>query len=137
MGRFQAALALSILRRFDLMAVKRHENGMLLMNGLKGLPGIMIPEVSGRDRPAFNRFPIVFKDRGLREIAAKRLRHAGIESSRMYVRPLHHMFDLGYNAGDFQNACYAAEGLLTLPVHPSVGRERLSKAVDIIRGVFV
>lgn len=136
MGGCQAALALSILRRFDLMTAQRHENGMLLINGLKGLKGIALPEVSGRDRPAFNRLPVILADRGSRELVARRLWSAGIESSRMYIRPLHHMFDLGYGMPDFPNACYAAERLLTLPVHPSIGRDRLLRAVDAIRGAL-
>jgi dTDP-4-amino-4,6-dideoxygalactose transaminase len=52
----------------------------------------------------------------------------------MYLRPLHHMFDLGYAKEDFPNACYVAQRLLALPVHPSVSREELLRAVDIIRG---
>jgi dTDP-4-amino-4,6-dideoxygalactose transaminase len=135
-GGCQAALTLSILRRFDLMAAKRHENGMLLINGLKGLKEITVSEISGSSSAAFNRFPIVLTDRGSRDIAARRLWRAGIETSRMYNRPLHHMFDLGYGAGDFPNACYVAERLLTLPAHPSIGRDRLSKAVDVIRGAL-
>lgn len=135
-GACQAALALSILRRFDLIAAQRRENGMLLINGLKGLKEITVPEVSGRGSPVFNRFPIVLTNRGSRDIVARRLWRAGIESSRMYNRPLHHLFDLGYGAGEFPNACYAAERLLTLPVHPSICRDRLSKAVYVIRGVL-
>ena len=136
MDGFQAALGLTVLKRFGLMASKRHENGMLLMNGLKGLEGVMIPSVPGGDRPAFNRFPVVFKDRGAIELVAGRLWRAGIENSRMYLRPLHHMFDMGYAKGDFPNACYVAERLLTLPTHPSIDRERLLKVVDVIRGAL-
>ncbi len=135
-GRCQAALAFSILRRFELMAAQRRENGMLLINGLKGLKEITVPEVSGRGSMAFNRFPIVITDRGSRDMVARRLWRAGIESSRMYNRPLHHMFDLGYGAGEFPNACYAAQRLLALPVHPSIGRDCLSRAVDVIRGAL-
>jgi perosamine synthetase len=133
---FHAALDLGIIKRFDLMISKRHENGMLLMSGLKGLEGALVPEIRGADKPAFNRFPIVFKVRGARDLAAERLWRSGIESSRMYVRPLHHMFDLGYAYEDFSNACYVAQRLLTLPVHPSISRESLIKAVDVIRGIL-
>lgn len=136
MGAYQAALSLSILRRFDIMTAQRRENGMLLISGLKSLKGVTVSEVSGKDRIAFNRFPAILTDRGLRDIVARRLWRAGIESSRMYNRPLHHMFDLGYGAEEFPNACYVAQRLLTLPVHPSIGRARLSKTVDVIRGVL-
>lgn len=134
MSTFREALVLAMLGRFGLLAAARHENGMLLTNGLKGLEGVTVPAVPAGNRAAFNRFPVVFRDAVTRGLAAERLWRAGIETSRMYHRPLHHMFDLGYAKGDFPNACYASERLLTLPVHPSAGRERLARAVDIIRG---
>jgi dTDP-4-amino-4,6-dideoxygalactose transaminase len=136
MDGFRAALVLSVFKRFGLMASKRYENGMLLVNGLKGLEGVMIPSVPAGDRPAFNRFPVIFRDRTAIERVTGLLWRAGIESSRMYLRPLHHMFDMGYAKGDFPNACYMAERLLTLPVHPLASREELLRAVDIIRGAL-
>lgn len=130
---FQAALALSLLKRFDSMAARRYENGQFLTTALKGMKGLTVPEIETVNRTAFNRFPVVFNERPARDRAAVNILRAGVENSRMYLRPLHHMFDLGYHREEFPNACAVAEGMLALPVHPSVRRGDLSRAVEAIR----
>ena len=132
MGTFQCAVGLALLKRFEGSAARRRDNGMLLMDALKDLSGLTLPAVSA-GRTVFNRFPIMFEDPHTVSRAAERLWSSGIESSPMYIRPLHHMFDLGYKKEEFPNACYLAERILTLPVHPSVGREDLLKAAGVIR----
>jgi dTDP-4-amino-4,6-dideoxygalactose transaminase len=121
------------MRKLEAFSIKRFENGMKLIAGLKNSDGIILPKVQKNSRPAFNRLPILFKDLNKKKEAARRLWQAGVETSLMYCKPLHHMFDLGYDRGDFPNAVYLAEHLLTLPVHPSVEEKDLFTMIDIIR----
>ena len=133
---FQAAVALSLLERIEDFSQKRYNNGMALIEGLKDLDGIILPKIYENTQPAFNRLPVIIKDLEKRNIIEKLLWKEGIETSRLYLKPLHHIFDLGYSKEDFPNACYLAEHLLTLPVHPLVKDENAEKMVGIIRQIL-
>lgn len=130
---FQAAIGLSLLRRIDEFSKRRYDNGLTLINGLKDIDGIILPKIAPLSIPAFNRLPILFKDLNKREKIEKNLWRARIQTSQMYLNPLHHRFDLGYKKDNFPNAIYFAWHLLTLPVHPLVKQEDLLRMIDIIR----
>lgn len=130
---FQAGVALSLMKEIDRLSKMRYENGMKLIQGLKGIEGIITPKISPNTEPAFNRLPIIFKDAKKIEKIEKELWQAGIETSRMYLKPLHHMFDLGYQKGDFPRAIYLANHLLTLPVHPLVRDKDIVRMIEAIR----
>lgn len=133
---FQAGVGLSLLERIDKFSAKRYQNGIVLINGLVDIKDIIAPSISKNAEPAFSRLPIVFKDLKRREKAEKRLWKAGIDTSRMYLRPIHHIFDLGYKKEDFPNATYVAERLLTLPTHPLIDEKIIIKMIDVIRKVL-
>ncbi len=132
-SRFQASLGVSLLNKREVLFEKRYRNGMFLTSGLKGIEGIKAALIQSDSQPAFNRFPLIFRDLIKKEKVEMAFKAAGIETSRMYLKPLHHMFDLGYKKEEFPNACYFAEHLLTLPVHPLVRQEDLQKMINIIR----
>ena len=136
MEAFQCAIGLALLKRFEGLAVRRHDNGIFLTAALKDLSGITLSAISAGSRTVFNRFPIMFEDPHAPNQAVKKLWRSGIESSPMYIKPLHHMFDLGYKKEEFPNACYLAERILTLPVYPSVRRDDLSRAAGVIREIL-
>jgi dTDP-4-amino-4,6-dideoxygalactose transaminase len=133
LSSFQASLGVLLLNRREVFFEKRYQNGMFLTSGLKDLEGIKVALIPADLQPAFNRFPLVFRDLMKKEKVEKKFKEAGIETSRMYLKPLHHMFDLGYRKEEFPNACYFAEHLLTLPVHPLVRQEDLQRMINIIR----
>lgn len=136
MNNFQAALGMRLIDRLVAMDRRRYENGTFLLDSLKNVSGLVLPKIPADDRPAYNRLPIIFKDLEKRLIAEERLKNSGVESSRMYVRPLHHMFDLGYEKSAFPNATYLAERLLTLPVYPALKRRDLNAIAAAIKGAF-
>jgi dTDP-4-amino-4,6-dideoxygalactose transaminase len=129
---FQAAVALSLMKRIEEFSNKRFDNGVTLIQGLKGLNDIILPEISEDTQPAFNRFPLIFKDLKRREAVEADLWKAGIETSRMYLKPLHHLFDLGYEKNEFPNATYFASHILTLPVHPLLNDRNLTNILNTI-----
>lgn len=132
-SKCQASAALSMLERFDDMAHARYENGMAVIKGLHGISGLILPDIGENQRPVFNRLPVVFKNKGLRERAESAMKDAGFETSHMYRKPLHHIFDLGYGPDLFGNSVFAAENLLTLPAHPLLDADSRSRMVDVLR----
>ncbi|HPM42232.1 MAG TPA: DegT/DnrJ/EryC1/StrS family aminotransferase [Candidatus Omnitrophota bacterium] len=119
-SNFQTALGAILMNKEEGIFAKRRDNGMKLISALKDIKGILLPVISSGNSPVFNRMPVVFEDAGMLTRAERLLWAKGIESSRMYIRPLHHMFDLGYCGSDFPHANYFVQRLLTLPVHQAV-----------------
>ena len=136
MDNLHSSLGLTLTKRYRDIFSKRHQNGTSLINGLKGINGIILPEIPENTDYVFNRLPVLFKDINLMIKAERRLWVAGIETSRMYLRPLHHMFSLGYKENDFPNAVYCAQRLLTLPTHPLVNEDNITRMVKTIRDVM-
>jgi perosamine synthetase len=130
---FQAAVALSLLRRIEEFSKKRYMNGLRLIEGLRNVEDIVLPQISKNTQPAFNRLPIVFRDVTKGQKAEEALDRAGVDTSRMYLRPIHHIFDLGYVKEDFPTANYLAERLLTLPAHPSLTDAQLNRIIRTIK----
>ncbi|MGE5307584.1 MAG: DegT/DnrJ/EryC1/StrS family aminotransferase [Deltaproteobacteria bacterium] len=133
MDPFCAALGARLLPRRQEYFSARSRNGLFLIERLRMCGGVRLPVVPPGDRPVFNRLPVMFEDAGGLRRVERKLWGAGIESSRMYLKPLHHMFGLGYGSGAFPNACYLAEHLLTLPVHPGCTTEDLERMVEVVR----
>ena len=130
---FQAAVALSLLKRIEDFSEKRYDHGIKLMEGLRDAEGIILPKISENTRPAFNRLPIVIKDLKKRQKVEEALDRAGVDTSRMYFKPLHHIFDLGHKKQDYPTANYFAERLLTLPVHPLLTDIQLNRIIQTIK----
>lgn len=136
MCNLEAALGLELMQRQEEVFSRRCQNGLLLINELKKKEGgVTVPDIPESSRFVFPRLPVLFEDPEKREKAERRLWVNGIESSRMYLRPLHRMFDLGYTKEDFPNANYFAQRLLTLPVHPSVRISDLERIIEVIKEV--
>jgi len=130
---FRVGLELILLKRIEELAQERYKKGIFLINTLKNRQDLILPKIFPDMLPAFNRLPIVFKDLNKKEAVEKRLRALGIETSRMYLKPLHYMFDLGYKEEDFPNATYFAKHLLTLPVHSKVRQKDLLRMIEVIQ----
>ncbi|MEW6009201.1 MAG: aminotransferase class V-fold PLP-dependent enzyme [Candidatus Omnitrophota bacterium] len=134
---FQAAIFLSLLKKLECFNYKRYVNGSFFYGFLKKREEIVLPKIFNSSKPAYNRFPILFKDNKLKERIKKELLKQGIDSSEMYERPLHLIFDLGYEEGDFPNAEYFASHLLTLPTHPLVDEYTLNTFKKIFERVLM
>lgn len=132
---FQAGLGLALLGRMEELCKRRYLNGTLLIEALRDCEGVIVPNIPIGSEPAFNRLPVVIKDIERMEKIKQRLWRAGIESSQLYLKPLHHMFDLGYRQEDFPLAVYVARHLLTLPVHPLVREKDVLKMAEILKSV--
>jgi dTDP-4-amino-4,6-dideoxygalactose transaminase len=129
---FQSALLSRLFSQKDIIFSCRFENGMLLLKKLQEIKELICPKISKLSQPVFNRLPFVLKNSDKLFLVRNKLWEAGIESSNLYKEPLHYIFDLGYKKQDFPDACFLAEGLLTLPVYPGLKTHHLLKMAEVI-----
>jgi dTDP-4-amino-4,6-dideoxygalactose transaminase len=133
LGIQQAGLGVYLFPRSQQSFLARYRNGMFLLNGLKETAGIRLPKISPCFFAVFNRLPILFEDIRSLEYKERELWKAGFETSRMYIRPLHQMFELGYKKEEFPNANYLAKHLLALPVYSAFGKTNMEKMLEVIK----
>ena len=130
---FQQRLGTLLLRRVDGIMRKRRQNGDILYQGLKGASGIILHQRRNNVTIAYNQFPIIFADLTKVEKIQRKLWKGGIETTRQYVKPLHHYFALGYATNEFPVAQKVAQGLLLFPTHYGVNRNDIERGIEIIR----
>lgn len=130
---FQERLGAELGEEFEVSCQKRAQNMSGLLAGLKECRDIVLPWGNPGEEPVLNRFPVIFTDLAEKKRVKETLLKAGIETSEFYLKPLHHIFDLGYKRDEFPNAVYLAEHLLTLPVHPLVGEKDIKTMVRVIK----
>jgi dTDP-4-amino-4,6-dideoxygalactose transaminase len=135
MADFTTAVGARLLKKAPRFFTRRQENGLCLLEALAGVEGLLLPNPSLGTTPVYNRLPVVVKEKDRLDKIVKELEAYGIESSGLYGKPLHHIFDLGYNKDEFPNAVYFAERLLTLPVHPFVLESDIATMAKVIRRV--
>jgi len=130
---FQAAFGRRLWASSEGAFKKRQENAAALMQGLEGAQGITLPQWTSGVEPVLNRLPVLME--GPRQVGRVigELDRRGIEASRLYARPLHHIFEMGYAPSDFPRAVALAERLVTLPVHPLVTARDIATMLDVIK----
>jgi dTDP-4-amino-4,6-dideoxygalactose transaminase len=131
---FQAIIGLNLLNRLDEFNEIRRKKGMALYDALKNNEHIILPEITENSTPVFNHLPVVFKETKTMEKVQVKLWEKGIDTGRMYLKPVHHLYDLGYDRQkeSFPKALYIAERLITVPSHPYLD----DKAIEAIINVF-
>lgn len=139
----QAGVGLELLKSLEGFSRTRYEDGMLLAKGLEGIPGITTPKIRDGIWPAFNQFPLVLDDTTKIDPLISSLWDRGIETTRLYLKPMHRIFDLGlplkgsirgYTQPDpFPVASWLAEGLLLIPTHPYMTKREIEMVIDTIR----
>jgi dTDP-4-amino-4,6-dideoxygalactose transaminase len=130
---FQQKLGTILLQRAGGIMRKRIENGDMLYRGLKETAGIHLHHKRKGVTIAYNQFPIIFEDPTKVEKIQRTLWKEGIETTRQYLKPLHHYFELGYARDAFPVAQKVAQGLLLFPTHYCVGEKDIERGIDIIR----
>ncbi|NQS98475.1 MAG: DegT/DnrJ/EryC1/StrS family aminotransferase [candidate division Zixibacteria bacterium] len=128
----QAALGDILLDKLEMINAQRRTNGLYLYEKLKDCGHILIPEIIDGADPVFNHFPVVFLNENDLKRAQSRLWEKGIDTARMYMRPNHHIYDLGYPSDAFPDSILIAKGLITLPSHPYMNQRDLGIISDII-----
>ncbi len=130
---FQAIVGLDLLKKLDEFNEIRRKKGMTLYNALKGNEQILLPKITKNSTPVFNHLPVVFKEVKSMEWVQRELWKGGIDTGRMYLKPVHHLYDLGYDREKelFPNALSIAERLITVPTHPYLDGKSIETIIDV------
>jgi len=126
MNDIQAAIAMAQLRRLDRMNQKRIDNAQFLSERLSGTEGIELPNVLNDAKHVFHQYTIkVFNKK--RDALLQYLNRNGIGARVYYTRPIYHQplyQRIGLDSG-CPVAEEAANHVLSLPVHPGLGKAEL------------
>ena len=135
----QAALAVVQLRKLPTITTGRSHNAGLLSDGLAGIPGLILP-ITPPDRVhAWHQYTVqVTADARMdRDQLRKYLDTAGIDSMAYYPRLVHdypcYRDHPQVSVDETPRADNAVRKVLSLPVHPALGRDDIDRIVSCVR----
>lgn len=134
LSSWQCLLGAGRIYRAEDKMKKRFELAKKYLLLLKDVDGLELPEV--KNGSLVNRFPLLIKDKTRVEEIRLKLRKEGIESSRMYYKPVHLAYSLASRPGEFKNAEYAAKRLLVLPCHPYMSDKEAEYIAEGVKKCF-
>lgn len=139
MTDIQAAVGTAQLKKLDLLNQQRIGNAAYITEGLKDVPGLVLPKVRPHNKHVFHVYPVMInaKEFGMNkeDFIYDLLNKYGIKVGFHYI-PLHYstaFANRGYKKGQFPNAEKLGEQLVTLPVHPRQTEEALAYLVKSIK----
>jgi dTDP-4-amino-4,6-dideoxygalactose transaminase len=108
----------------------RRANAARLTEALADAPGIHAPVEPPGTRHVYHQYTVRTADRG---VLADHLEAEGVSSAVYYPKPIH--FQPPYEDSDVTApaAEYAAESVLSVPVHPSLSNEDVASVADALR----
>jgi perosamine synthetase len=133
----EAAIGREQLKRLDEMLVIRRRNAGLLNEGLAGLTGIQLQEITANSEHAWHQYCIVVEPEKFgcdRDTLSQRLKEKGIATGVHYPRGLHQqpVFEELYGKSTLPHTEYLADNILALPVHHGLGEADVK---EIVKGV--
>ena len=132
----QAAVLRVKLRHLDGWTEARRANACKYHEGLADLDAVTVPDTAPENVHVFNQYTLRVQDRdGLRE----HLSGKGIGSGVYYPVPLHLQdcfSQLGGAEGQLPHAEKACREVISLPVFPELGEERLEQVVEAVREFY-
>ncbi len=133
-SHFRKGVAKAILGNLEDIIEGRWTKGEYLQRRLGEMGGVQVFQAPAGGRPAYPWFAFLFKEPIVRDEAYRRLRAAGLGSSRLFTRSLNCYNYLSgiVPRGSYPGAEYVAARLLTLPTHKYVQQRDLDKMVNII-----
>ena len=134
----QARIGRRLLTRLEEVNHIRTENGKALVERLRAHSELLLPQVIESAEPVCNHLPVVFKNQEVLEEITSALWQKGIDTARMYERPIHRIYDLGYSEkpDPFPEATYVAERMITLPTHPYLSVAARNRILDVFADVL-
>jgi len=132
-----ARLGMEQLAALEEQVTARRKNGDVLHRELSDIKGITLPRILKGARPSYNHLPIVVEEPRLLAKIQRTLFDRGVDTARMYLKPIHRIYDLGYpkDTDPFPAASRIAEGLMVLPTHPGVRQEDVETMLETIRSI--
>jgi len=134
---FMAGVGNALMPHIDHWNSIRRANGMRITDSIEDAAGVFVPRAIEGAEPVFNHVPVVFEDEARLVDTQQRLFGRGIDTGRMYERPIHRIYDwLGYPAepDPFPEATHIAPRILTLPSHPYLTGRDIETMIETVRG---
>jgi dTDP-4-amino-4,6-dideoxygalactose transaminase len=132
----QAVVLLHKLRFLPAWTQERRAIADTYTDALEGVGDLRLPPVPPGSKPAWHLYEI--RTRRADELAVF-LAERGIQTGRHYPTPVHlspAFGYLGYGHGDFPVSEELALELISLPIYPGLGDDRLDAVITAIRGFF-
>jgi perosamine synthetase len=134
----EAAIGREQLKRLDDMLVIRRRNASLLNEGLAGVPGIHLQEITPNSEHAWHQYCIVVEPEQFesdRDTLAQKLKKKGIATGVHYPRGLHQqpIFEELYGKGTLPHTEHLANNILALPVHHGLSEADVMAIVEGVR----
>lgn len=135
---FAARLGLVQLDVIKEQLKRRIENGKELYDALKRIEGVTVPRIINGASPSYNHMPVMIEEKEKIIPLMTLLFRRGVDTARMYERPIHKIYNLGYpdSPDPFPRATALSNGLLVLPVHPGVTERDLGIIIDTFNEMF-
>lgn len=129
-----ARLGMEQLTSLEDQVAARRKNGDTLYRELSGIKGVTLPRIAETALPSYNHLPIVVDEPRLLLKIQRTLFDRGVDTARMYLKPIHKIYDLGYSVDSdpFPSASRIAEGLMVLPTHPGVREGDIETMIQTI-----
>lgn len=132
MTEIAAVIGLEQLKRLQGFNSNRMRNARILTEKLEHLPGIVVPAVREGSKHVFHQYTILVD--GDRDVFAKELKSAGVETGIYYPVPIHKLAPFS-SQSNLPVTDYLADHCLSLPIHPSHSTATMSKVADAVRRV--
>lgn len=131
------AIGYRLFQRIEEITRVRIENGQYLSENLSNLPEIKFVRYSDRISPVYLRFPILIKNRDLREEIVMALNQVGIGASKSFPTSIVDIKEINENLSSQESEAeygrLVADQIVTLPTHPYVAKGDLEKVVFTIK----
>lgn len=134
---WQANFGRSVLERLDEINSVRRRNGEYLIEHLKEIDDISVPQIVQDAEPVYLRLPIIVESIERRNRLHEELSKHGISASKLYVHSLNRYEYLGEFIPETEcpQAEYMSERILSLPTHPLMSRNDLDTILNICGSV--
>lgn len=132
---FQAAILLAKLEIFDAEIAARQQVAAHYASGLRPLPGVLPPSVPAACRSVYAQYSVLL-DASSRDRVRAHLHSQGIPTNIYYPKPLHMqtaLAPLGYRPGDMPVALELSRRILSLPFHPHMSAQEVSKVCTALQ----
>jgi len=133
----QAAIAVRLMERFKEIIDSRRTIALQLEKGLRGLPGISVPQIPPESSPVYLRFPVVVEDVTVREQLVKRLSQNGINVSQMYdMRSFEAVRCVASSRSRYPVTEYLCRRMVNLPTHAYLTERDISTMIETFHRVL-
>ena len=130
LSKFQSVYTSLIFREVDRFNEVRIKNGNYLLKELSHINSILLPQIPEDHEPIFLRFPVLFKDTDSCGRVYNQLNRLGLGVSRM--NPYNETVKIAQSYGDFPNAQFVSQRILTLPTHYRLNQGHLDTICSVI-----